>query len=61
MTGDQVAVKDVPRGGDKATAVTDSIQDISMDLQVALTVGLCGEGGQTDETDKWPFTCRRTE
>lgn len=61
VTGDQVAVKDVPGGGDKATAMTDSIQDICMDLQVTLTVGLCGEGGQTDETDERPFTYKRMQ
>lgn len=44
VTGHQVAVQDVPGGGDEAAAVTDPIQSVRVDLKVALTVGFCGEG-----------------
>lgn len=55
-----MAVEDVPRGGDKATAVTHPVQCVRVDLKVALTVCFSGEGRQTDETDKWTLTCGRT-
>lgn len=44
VTGHQVAVQDVPGGGDEAAAVTDPIQGVCVHLKVALTVGFCGEG-----------------
>lgn len=44
MTGDQVAVENVPGGGDEATAVTDSVLRVRVHLQVTLTVGFSGEG-----------------
>lgn len=44
MTGHQMAVQDVPGGGDKAAAVADPVQRVRVDLKVALTVGFCGEG-----------------
>lgn len=56
MAGDQVAVEDVLGGRDKTAAMTDSIECISVDLEVTLTVCFCGEGGQADETNKWAFT-----
>lgn len=61
VTGDQVAVEDVPGGGDKAAAVTDPIQGIRVHLQVALTVCFSGEGGQADETDERTLPCGRKD
>lgn len=44
MAGDQVAVENVPRGGDEATAVAYTVQCVRVHLKVALTVCLGGEG-----------------
>ena len=44
VAGDQMAVKDVPCCGDKATAMTHPVQCVSVDLKVALTVRFSGEG-----------------
>lgn len=60
VTGHQMAVQDVPRGGDEAAAVTDPVERVRVDLEVALAVGFCGEGWETDKTDKWTLTCGRT-
>lgn len=40
----QMAVEDVPSGGDEATAMTYPIQCVCVDLKVALTVCFSGEG-----------------
>lgn len=61
VTGDQMAVEDVPSGRDEATAMTHPIQCVRMHLKVALTVCFSGERWQTDETDKWTLTYGRTE
>lgn len=44
VAGDQMAVEDVSCGGDKATAMTHSVQGVRVDLKVALTVCFRGEG-----------------
>ena len=44
VAGDQMAVEDVPCGGDKATAMTHPVQCVRVDLKVALTVCFCGKG-----------------
>ena len=44
VAGDQVAVQDVPRGGDKAAAVTQAVQRVCVHLKVALTVCFSSEG-----------------
>lgn len=59
VTGHQVAVQDVPGGGDEAAAVTHPVQGVRVDLEVALTVGFGGEGRQTDEADKRTLACGR--
>lgn len=59
MAGDQVAVEDVSGGGDEATAVTDPVQGVRVDLQVTFTVCFSGEGRQADETDEGTLTCGR--
>lgn len=56
VTGYQVAVQDVPGGGDEAAAVTHPIQSVRVDLEVTLTVGFGGERRQTDQTDKRTLT-----
>ncbi len=61
VASDQMAVEDVPCGGDESTAMTHAIQCISVDLKVTLTVCFSGESWQTDETDEWTLTCGRTE
>lgn len=44
VAGDQMTVEDVPRGGDKATAMTHPVQCVCVDFKVALTVCFRGEG-----------------
>lgn len=60
MAGDQVAVQDVPGGGDEAAAVTHAVEGVCVHLEVTLTVCFGGEGGQADETDERTLTCGQT-
>lgn len=44
VAGDQMAVENVPSGGDEATAMTHPVQCVCVYLKVALTVCFSGEG-----------------
>lgn len=60
VAGHQMAVEDVPRGGDEAAAVTHPVQCVGVDFKVTLTVCFSGERRQTDETDKRTLACGGT-
>lgn len=59
VASDQMAVEDVSSCRDKSTAVTHTIQSVSVHLQMPLTVGLSSERRQADQTNKWTLTWRR--
>lgn len=56
VASDQMAIEDVSSCRDKSTAMTHTIQSVSMYLQMPLTVGLGSECGQANHTDKWTLT-----
>ena len=57
VAGDQVAVQDVPGGGDEAAAVAHAAQRVRVHLEVPLAVGLGGEGRQTHQADERTLAC----